>query len=88
MGKYFKGASAAEMNLATGMAEITPNNSTVLDPVPFALYIEVAGDLAVVTQRGDAVTIPVPNNFILHVACKQVKSTGTTATGIYGYYFD
>ena len=52
-----------------------------------SLYIGVAGNVAVVTSGGDDVTfVGVLAGSILPVRCRQVKSTGTTATNIIGLY--
>jgi hypothetical protein len=71
---------------ARKVAAITPHNTNELTLVARSLYITTGGDLkitAVDDVDADAVTITVPDNFILPVVVKKVFATGTTATGIF-----
>jgi hypothetical protein len=55
----------------------------IFKPMSGLLYVGGAGDLAVVTDGGDAVTFTaVPAGSFLPVHIKQVKATGTSATAI------
>jgi len=64
---------------------ISPSDSTYLTEIPRALYVGGAGDLAVITRAGNAVTFKsVPAGTIIPQRVKMVKSTNTTATFIVG----
>ena len=51
-----------------------------------SLYVGVTGDIKVTMANGDAVTFTNVAVGILAVSCRQVWSTGTTATGIIALY--
>lgn len=57
----------------------TPSNTDDL-PVAGPLLIAVGGDIAIVRMDGTSVTLTVPAGYFMGVV-KQLKSTGTTATG-------
>lgn len=62
---------------------VTASDSAVFDPVPRALYIGGAGDVAARMASGRSVTFTdVPAGTILPVRADQVLSTGTNATAI------
>lgn len=71
---------------------VTPSDTTVYDPPIAELLVTGAGDLALVDVSGNATTFTVSTAMIasgafrLPGAFKQVKATGTTATGIYGWF--
>ena len=76
---------------ATQLSSLTPDTAssvTTSDTGPNVftqLYIGGAGNVAVVTENGDAVTFTaVPVGTTLSIRVKQVKATGTTATNIVG----
>lgn len=49
------------------------------------VYVGVSGDVAVVTQLGTTLVFKaVPVGFLIPVATKRVKATGTTATNLIG----
>ena len=56
---------------------ITPSDSTVLDPIPRALKVTVAGNLAIADADGTAVTYP--------VSAGDIIPTGTTAIVVAWY---
>lgn len=69
--------------------EVTPADGTDLalpngDPlVSRAIYVGVSGDVSVVTNGGEIVTVPALAAGIWHgMRVKRVRATGTTATGI------
>jgi hypothetical protein len=71
---------------------VTPNDSTNNvgtdsatgdDNVAIGLYVETGGDVVITTRNGSDRTIAVPDYFYLIVGLSRVKSTGTTATGIF-----
>jgi hypothetical protein len=51
--------------------------------VAIGLYVETGGDVVITTRNGSDRTIAVPDYFYLIVGLSRVKSTGTTATGIF-----
>jgi hypothetical protein len=64
-------------------AEVTPHDTTALDPTPTGLYVGVTGDVTVITARGTTVTFTaVPAGSILPIRVTHVKATGTSATDI------
>lgn len=67
-----------------GRAEaVTPSDSTDLTYLSRALWIGVAGNVAVTMASGDAVTfVGVAAGTLLPVRVSRVKSTGTTATSL------
>jgi hypothetical protein len=68
---------------AQGAFAVTPSDSTVIQAR--ALYVGVAGDVAVVTEGRDAsVVFKAAPVGILPVQVTKVLSTGTTATNILG----
>lgn len=79
-GAYSYGAVTAP---AAGAFAITPTNGAELYAV--ALYVAGTGDVTVVTEQGDTVTFTdVPAGSILPIRVRQVRATGTDATGIVG----
>ena len=49
------------------------------------LYVGVSGDVAIVDMMDNDITLEGLAAGVIHpIACKQVKATGTTATGILG----
>lgn len=66
---------------------VTPSDADELAVVSRALYIGGAGDVAVVTYGGDAVTLSgATAGSVIPIRVKQVKATGTTATLILSLY--
>jgi len=67
-------------------AEITPHDSTELDPIPKAIWVGTAGDL-VYRGRYDSAdrTAKVPQG-VFPVLCKLIKATGTTASDLIALY--
>lgn len=66
-----------------GAAAVTASDTVFVDFI--GLYVGGAGDVAVVTAKGDTVTlkaVPVGTTIWLHVV--KVMATGTTATNIVG----
>ena len=63
---------------------ITPSDSTVY-PQDTGVWVGATGDVVVVTAIGTQVTFPsVPAGTVIPVMVKQVRATGTTATGLIG----
>ena len=70
--------------IARDMAPITPHNT---NPNKFH-GIKVkgnAGNVVVVTEKGETRTIPMAAGEVEPISVVQVLATGTTATGIWGY---
>lgn len=66
---------------------VTPSDATVYVPYIRALRIGNAGTVVIVTPRGSTLTFQnVQDGETLPIAAYQVLATGTTATGIIGYY--
>lgn len=64
-------------------AAVTPDDNADLADVASALLVGGAGNAAVVTAGGDAVTLTgLLAGHVYRVRVKRVKSTGTTATNI------
>lgn len=76
---------------ATDILPVTPSDANDLTAdsgqpvVAVSLFIETAGDVVVVTERGNTRTVAVPDAFTLLVGVRRVMATGTTATGIHAY---
>jgi hypothetical protein len=70
---------------AVSWYQISPSDNTDLPVRPRALLIGVAGSLAVVGLDGSDEILPVPVGYN-PLRPVRVKSTGTTATGIFGLY--
>jgi hypothetical protein len=73
-------------NVARDFSAITPSNTTDLTGTCIGLYVTGAGDVVYLNADGVERTVTVPSNFKLDCIIKRVKATGTTATGIYGYF--
>jgi hypothetical protein len=73
---------------AAGLYSVTPSDTTVLTPLPRALYIGAAGNIAIVAEDNTAavVFVAVSAGQTLAVRAKKVMSTGTTATNIVAMY--
>jgi len=66
---------------------ITPSDTADLEQVTRQIRVTgAAGDIAVVWVDGATSTEPVSVGDVLDWRIKRVLSTGTTATGIRGYY--
>lgn len=72
--------------IRTGLFLITPNDATNLPTTAVGILIgATAGNIRVLTEDNDDVTVAVAANQFLQVQVKRVFATGTTATAIYGY---
>ncbi len=70
------------------VALITPSDATELNPTR-GISFAAEGALAVEDAEGNSVTIPsgaLAAGVIHPLSLKKVKATGTTATGIVGYW--
>jgi hypothetical protein len=73
-------------NVARDFSAITPSNTDDLTGTCIGLYVTGTGNIVYLNADGVERTVTVPNNFKLDCIVKRVKATGTTATGIYGYF--
>lgn len=75
------------MSLLGNAFAITKNDSTNLAHTTRGLYVGASGDVKIDTSRGDTVTLVGLAAGVIHpIAAKKVYSTGTSATGIIGFY--
>jgi hypothetical protein len=73
----------SDMAPAQDWAAVTASDSAALDPIPSAIYVGGAGDLAVKSEAGDTVTlVGVTAGSVLPIRPQYVMSTNTTATSI------
>lgn len=63
---------------------ITPSDSALLSPEPIAFLATGAGTCTIVTTGGQQLQLTLVANTIYPIKIRQVKSTGTAATGIFG----
>lgn len=64
------------------LANVTPDNGNDLTYASRAIYVEVAGTLAITTLGGETVTTPSLNQGWHPIRATRIFATGTTATGI------
>ena len=69
-----------------GAFAITPSDTVDLIRETRAIYAAGAGNISVVWQAGDTTTEPVAAGERLPWRIVRVRATGTTATGIRGFY--
>ena len=65
---------------------ITPHNRNNLSRPVRSIWVNGAGNVAVVAQNGDEAIFAVSAGMLLPVQPVRVKATGTTATGLIGLY--
>lgn len=65
---------------------ITPNDSTDLTITPRVIRIGGSGDIAIRDIAGVDITYAVSDGEVIPIRAVRVLSTGTTATGIVGWY--
>src|SRR4051794_32584204 len=76
--------------LATGLdspyrhaAAVTPSDSTDLTNVTRAIYVGGAGNIVLITEQGETVTITGATvGSVLRICASRIKSTNTTATNL------
>lgn len=69
-----------------GAFAITPNDNSDLPQTTLQIYATGAGNIAAVFKSGNTGTFPVASGDLRDVRIKRVLATGTTATGLYGFY--
>ena len=77
------GHPPARWGVASDLVPVTPSDDDALSEPAIALYVETGGDICFVSWRGAERTVAVPDNGHLQCAVRQVKATGTTASGIH-----
>ena len=82
---YEKGSLSLNAPLQGAFA-ITPDDATLLPQHTRQLRITTGGDLRVEFISGVVATIPVWSQDVIDLRVVRVFATGTTATGIYGFY--
>lgn len=71
----------------TDIVSVTPNDSTDLaGGITRGIMVTAAGNVSVITKNGTTVTIPVSENFPYPFSVGRIRSTGTTATGVFALY--
>lgn len=85
MSDPFKNRAPSLNGPATDLSPVTPSDSVDFDTVAVALYVEGAGTLSIVTQKGENRTVTVVDFAILPVGVRRVNATGTTASGIHAF---
>ena len=78
----YSGCSISPVGPCRRAAAVAPADGTDLGNVTRALYIGVTGDVVIITQGGDTVTLKAVPVGLLSIAAARVKATGTTATNI------
>lgn len=70
------------------LVTITPSDTTVFSPAIRQIYVGTGGNVVVVDAEGNTVTFSsVPSGFyITPVFVSKVKATGTTTSGLVGFY--
>lgn len=85
----FEGTQKSVIQGASGCFLITPHDTNELTKVTRGLSFAAAGAIAVVMENGDDVIIPagaLAAGIIHPIKIKKIKSTGTTATSLVGWY--
>lgn len=92
MSNPFRGIGENLQGIPADMIPVTPNDNADnlgTDPAngesntAIGLYVQTGGVVVMTTLRGQDRTVTVPDNFYLVCGLTRVKSTGTTATGIF-----
>lgn len=86
MSNPFKYLQNNPTGLIRNWVSVTPNDSADnvgTGNVAIGLFIETGGDVVWTDVDGNDITATVPSNFYINCSVARVKSTGTTATGIF-----
>ena len=86
MGNPYKYLEANPTGLIRNWVSVTPNNSADnvgTGNVAIGLYVTTSGTVTWTDVDGNDATATVPSNFYLNCSVARVKSTGTSATGIF-----
>lgn len=82
----FASSTPTSIGPLVGAFAITPSDASELPFVTRQIYAAGAGNVAVVWADGSQTVEPIAAGERVDWRVKQVKATGTTATGIRGYY--
>lgn len=82
MADSFAGTADAVSAQANRWVAVTPNDGADLAFVPKALWVNVAGNLALVDADGNDAIFAVAASIPIPLRARRVLATGTTATGI------
>lgn len=84
MENIYQGVGSAP---AQDAVTVTPSDVTIFVPHLRALRVGTGGEVVIITPRGTTLTFQnVQNGETLPIAAAKVLDTGTTASGIIGYY--
>lgn len=76
-------AAISDSDPADVWLAITPNDDTVYDPAPTAVFVGTGGNISLVDSNGVAAVFKnIPNASILPLQPTRVRATGTTAADI------
>lgn len=64
-------------------APVAPSDAADLPVVAVSLYVETAGAVSFVSQKGETRVVNLPDHGYLTCGVRRVNATGTTATGIH-----
>ncbi len=69
---------------ARNAVAVTPHDTAALSPIPTALYVGGAGNIALRAQgsSADVTLIAVPVGTVLYISAQYVRATSTTATNL------
>lgn len=67
-------------------AVIVPSDTAIIERVPVGIYVGVAGDISMVSVSGTTTTFTAVSNGEHPMQPRQIRATGTTATGIIPLY--
>jgi hypothetical protein len=81
----FKSRTPSLNGPATDLLPVTPSDTQDLPTVAVALFVETAGSLSFVTQKGETRSVNMTDFTILPVGTRRVLASGTTATGIHAF---
>lgn len=90
MNDKFQNRSTGYTGPATHAREFTPSDAVGLADIPRWLTVNVGGTLVVDmldnTDAENPVSIPAQAGDLTYIRVKKIHATGTTATGIVGYW--
>lgn len=90
MSNPFKALESTPNGLIRNWVAVTPNDSAdnvgAAGDVAVGLYITVGGTVSWIDVDSNTVTVTVGSQVIIPGSFKRVRSTGTTATGIFALH--
>lgn len=73
----------SQPGMPDNLEAITPADGTTAVFAPSDVYVVTGGDVCYITAGGQTVTVTVGDTMFLPARAVRVKSTGTTATGLW-----